>query len=249
VTSAGAVLDQARSQIGYHEAPNGSNKFGQAYGMDKVAWCNEFVWWCFQQAGGGNLIPKSAYTPTTASWYQQRGLAGKTPRVGALVFYDWPGDGVNRISHIGIVEAVNADGTITTIEGNTTSGTGGNQSDGGYVARRKRSTSAVVIYAYPAYDGGAAPATPSAPADAGSMATLQYGMRTDSRVAAFQRQSNDYNWQPELPLLEPLGNYLDQTKDVVRRAQAQMGITGSDADGSIIGPRTKTELAKRGFHW
>lgn len=247
MTSAAAVLDVARSQLGTTQQLNGSNKYGIAYGMDKVAWCAEFQWWVFTSAGAADLIPKTAYTPTFYSWFQQKGLASRTPRVGSLVFFNWPGDGVDRIQHVGIVEAVNADGTITTIEGNTTSGNAGDQSNGGGVYRRKRSLGSVVGFGHPAYDG-AAP-TPTAPVTPTSMATLQYGMRNDSRVAAFQRQSNAYNWQPELPLLEPYGNYLDKTRDVVRRAQVQMGITGEDADGSIIGPRTKAELARRGFRW
>lgn len=247
MTSAGQVLDVARSQIGYHEGPGGANKFGAAYGMDRVAWCNEFTWWCFVQAGAAALTPKSAYTPSTASWYQQRGLTSKTPRAGDLVFFDWPGDGVDRISHVGFVEAVAANGTLTTIEGNTTQGSGGNQRDGGYVARRSRSQSAVVLFAHPQYDG-AAP-VPDPVQQAGALPTLQRGMRNDSRVMALQRFLNAYGWRPELPLLPVTGNYLDQTVAVVRGAQAQCGVTGPDADGTIVGPRTSSAFAARGARW
>jgi CHAP domain-containing protein len=247
VTAAAAVLAVAAREIGYHEAADGSNRYGAAYGMDRVAWCNQFVWWCMGQAGAAALIPKSAYTPTTASWYQQRGAADRSPRPGDLVFYNWPGDGVDRIQHVGFVERVVNASTIQTIEGNTTSGSGGNQSDGGFVARRTRCTSAVVLYGHPAYDGAAPPPPPAA--DGSGLATLSYGMRNDSRVAAFQRQSNAYNWQPELPVIPATGNYLDQTKALVARIQAAVAVTGSDADGSVIGPRTKAELARRGFRW
>jgi surface antigen len=245
VTTAGQVLDVARSQIGTREGAGGRQKYGAAYGMDGVAWCAQFVWWCFREAGASPLIPKTAYTPTFAAWFQQRGQGDRTPRVGSLVFYNWPGDGVDRIQHVGIVEAVNADGTITTIEGNTTSGTAGNQSAGGGVWRRKRATGPVVIYGRPAYDG-VSPPPPPLPAN---LATLSYGMRNDSRVAAFQRQSNAYPWTPELPVVPATGNYLDQTTDLVRRMQALLGITGTDANGRTIGPRTKAALAARGFRW
>jgi hypothetical protein len=247
VTAASAVLAVAAREIGYHEGPGGANKYGAAYGMDRVAWCNQFTWWCFTQAGAAALTPKSAYTPTTASWYQQKGRADRVARPGDLVFYNWPGDGVDRIQHVGLVERILNASTIQTIEGNTTTGSGGNQSDGGWVARRTRSTSAVVLFGHPAYDD--APATPPPALDGSSLATLSYGMRNDSRVAAFQRQSNAFPWAPELPVIPATGNYLDQTKDLVRRAQAQMGITGPDADGSVIGPRTKAELARRSFRW
>ncbi|MFB4274597.1 CHAP domain-containing protein [Nonomuraea sp. MTCD27] len=56
----------------------------------------------------------------------------------ALVFYDWSG-GKSRsgIDHVGIVEKVNANGTIVTIEGN----------HGNKVARVPRSSS-IVGYGY-----------------------------------------------------------------------------------------------------
>jgi hypothetical protein len=247
VTAAEAVLAVAAREIGYHEGPGGANKYGAAYGMDRTAWCNQFTWWCFVQAGAAGLTPKSAYTPTTASWYQQQGRADRTARPGDLVFYNWPGDGVERIQHVGFVEKVLGPTTIQTIEGNTTSGAAGNQSDGGWVARRTRSTSAVVLFGHPAYDSAPSPAPPAL--DGSSLATLSYGMRNDSRVAAFQRQSNAFPWSPELPVVPATGNYLDQTKDLVRRIQAAVGITGPDADGSVIGPRTKAELARRSFRW
>jgi hypothetical protein len=249
VTTAGRVLDVARSQIGTVQEGNGSNPYGRAYGMDRVAWCAQFVWWCFREAGAGALIPKTAYTPTLAAYYQQRGRADRSPRVGDLVLFDWPGDGVDRISHVGLVEAVNRDGTLTTIEGNTTSGTRGDQRMGGGVWRRARSTSSVVIYGHPAYAGAAAPAPAPAKDPAAGMATLQYGMRSDSRVVALQRWLNAYDWRPNLPLLPPTGNYLTQTRAVVKAAQAQCGVTGPDADGSIVGPRTRAAFAARGARW
>lgn len=242
MTNAGAVLDRARSQIGTIEGRDGSNPYGRAYGMDRVAWCAEFAWWAFTEAGAGALIPKTAYTPSMFSWYQQRGQASRSPRVGSLVFYNFP-DSINRIQHVGIVEAVNADGTITTIEGNTTSGLTGPQHAGGGVWRRRRSQASVVGYGHPAYAG--APAPVAGPAfDPNTLATLSRGMRDDSRVMALQRYLNAAPWSPELPLLPVTGNYLDQTVAVVRRAQAQLGVTGADAVGTPIGPRTKAAFAR-----
>jgi cell wall-associated NlpC family hydrolase len=61
-----------------------------------------------------------------------------TPEVGDLVFFDFPGDGVDRISHIGIVVKNNGDGTVTTIEGNTAPDKKGDQRNGGQVCQKKR---------------------------------------------------------------------------------------------------------------
>lgn len=246
MTTAGAVLDVARSQIGTREDAAGKQKYGAAYGMDGVAWCNQFTWWCFQQAGASDLTPKSAYTPTTYNWYRVAGRADRTPRPGDLVFYDFP-DSLHRIQHVGFVEAVNADGTITTIEGNTTSGLAGNQAAGGGVWRRRRATGSVVGYGHPAYTAGP-PAPPAAPSQDGSaLPTLTYGMKGSEAVKRLQEFLNKEDWNPELPLLPVTGNYLGQTQGVIRRAQAQCGVTGDDADGSVVGARTNRAFWARGY--
>jgi hypothetical protein len=254
VSTAARVLDVARSQIGTVAARDGSNPYGRAYGMDRVAYCAQFVWWCFREAGASHLIPKTAYTPTFASWFQQRGQAPASPAPGDLVFYDFP-DSLRRIQHVGLVEAVNANGTITTVEGNTTSGSAGSQDRGGGVWRRTRSTSAVKVWGRPAYTGPAAPQAAPAGFDPQRMATLSRGMGPrDSRVMALQRWLNAYDWQPHLPLIttdpaKGFGTYGPATQGVIRSAQAQCGITGPDADGSVVGPRTKAAFAARGARW
>lgn len=97
--------------------------------------------------------------------------------------------------------------------------------------------------------GGGGPAPGPQPGDPNAMATLTYGMMNDDRVRHLQQFLNDCNWQPELPLLPTTGNYLDMTKGVVRQAQNQCGVGGADADGSIVGPRTKAAFYDRGARW
>jgi hypothetical protein len=154
MTSASDVLATARSQIGTIELPPGSNRtpYGAAYGGDGTAWCAKFVWWVFRQSLASGLIPKASYTPTFAQWFRDQGRWGSAPRPGAVVFFDFPNDKIFRISHVGLVEAVNGDGSITTIEGNTSSGRTGSQRDGDGVWRRVRRTG-IVGYGYPHYDG------------------------------------------------------------------------------------------------
>ncbi|WP_088320304.1 CHAP domain-containing protein [Kineosporia sp. R_H_3] len=153
MTTVTAVLNRARAELGYVEGRGNATKYGAAYGLNHVPWCAEFLWWVGRQASGGDkLIPQIAYTPAMARYYTELGQSrfGTTPRRGAIAFFDFP-DGIRRIQHVGLVEKVLPGGRIQTIEGNTSSGTAGSQSDGGGVYRRIRSTSLVVLYGYPAY--------------------------------------------------------------------------------------------------
>jgi surface antigen len=54
-----------------------------------------------------------------------------TPQPGDIVYFDFPGDNVNRISHVGIVVKDNGDGTVTCVEGNTAPDKKGDQRNGG----------------------------------------------------------------------------------------------------------------------
>lgn len=76
--------------------------------------------------------------------------------------------------------------------------------------------------------------------------TLRYGMRDNPAVAnlqAFLRRKFP-SYAGGLPAT---GNYLDQTKAAVAEFQRRAGVTGSDADGTIVGPRTNTALAGFGY--
>lgn len=151
MATAKQVLDVFRRELGTVEAADGSTKYHRAYGLPSdQPWCAVFVWWCFRQVGASDLIhPKTAYTPTLADWFRLRGAFDRTPRVGDLVFYNWP-DSLDRIQHVGIVEAVEPT-AIVAIEGNTSTS---NQSNGGQVMRRRRArNSSIVGYGHPAYTG------------------------------------------------------------------------------------------------
>lgn len=145
--TAARVIQVARSQLGYREGRNNDTKYGRWYGANHQPWCAMFVSWIAAATGATAIIPKHDYTPSGAKWFKDRGRWGTRPRIGAIVYFNFPGDGVDRISHVGIVEKVNADGSIITIEGNTND-SGSREGNGVY---RKQRKVGIVGYGYPAY--------------------------------------------------------------------------------------------------
>lgn len=144
MAAASEILAVAAKEIGTVEKPGNFTKYGAAYGMDGVYWCMIFVWWCFQQAapalfyGGG----KCASCSQLMQWAQQQGKwITKGYQPGDILIYDFPGNSV-KTDHCGICESVSGQ-YITAIEGNTSNGNGGSQSNGDGVYRRKRKLSLV----------------------------------------------------------------------------------------------------------
>jgi hypothetical protein len=81
---------------------------------------------------------------------------------GDWIYFDFPDDGVNRISHVGLCIKNNGDGTIQVIEGNTSGTAKGDQRNGGmcvektrgYVKNNKKKLiNAVVGWGRPVYAG------------------------------------------------------------------------------------------------
>jgi surface antigen len=154
VAAVDRVLTLARAHIGTTEHPPGTNQtlYGAWYGMDGVSWCDIFISWLFGQFPGGldAIGGKNAYTPSHAEWFRRNGRWGTTPKVGAVVFFDFP-DSVDRIQHVGIVEKILGPGRVQTIEGNTSPGDAGSQSNGDGVYRRERPARYIAGYGYPDY--------------------------------------------------------------------------------------------------
>jgi surface antigen len=165
MTSVNQVLNRARSQIGVNEQPFGSNRtaYGAWYGVQGQPWCAMFVSWCTFHEGlalPATISKGFAYTPAGAAWFQRRRRWTNRPAPGHIVFFNFPGDSVNRISHVGIVESVRPDGSVVTIEGNTDERGG---RTGGKVMRKVRRVG-IVGYGIPDYDGKAASPRPAAAA-------------------------------------------------------------------------------------
>lgn len=154
------TLALARAEIGY-VAPRGGSKFGIEYGIGSGAWCAAFVSVVLKRAGltPGTDFPWHAWTPNGVAWGQARGRFRRSnPQRGDLVYFMWPdvsgnGRGNPPVCHVGFVEAVQADGSLITLEGNTSGTAGGSQYNGGTVQRKVR-RSYIVGYVTPNYDGG-----------------------------------------------------------------------------------------------
>ena len=147
MVTASKVVSIAAGQVGYKEGKNNSNKYGAAYGMNNVSWCMEFIWWCFKQAGMDWY--KTASCTACYKHYASRAVSRDALRKGDVVFFDWDHSG--DCDHVGIVESVGSS-RITTIEGNTSSGNAGSQSNGDGVYRRYRTRSQIAKAIRPAYE-------------------------------------------------------------------------------------------------
>lgn len=154
------ILKTAAAEIGYKEAKTNKTKYGKAYGLDGQPWCVIFQWWVFQQAclpllfcGGSKLASCSAVRNYAIG---QKQWVTSNYQPGDLVIFDFTGKKTTT-NHIGLIESVSGN-TLTTIEGNTSSGSAGSQSNGDGVYRRQRNVSLVVGAYRPDYGAVTIPA-------------------------------------------------------------------------------------------
>lgn len=144
------VIEVALDEIGYVEKPVNLTKYGEFTKADGLPWCGSFVNWCFHQAGV--KLPSMVSTAMGAQRMKEVGRWDTQPKRGDLAFFDFPNDGIDRISHIGIVADVK-DGEVITIEGNTAP-SGGDQRNGGMVMIKNRkfgAGSSIVGFARPKF--------------------------------------------------------------------------------------------------
>ncbi|RZS39233.1 CHAP domain-containing protein [Herbihabitans rhizosphaerae] len=119
------VVAIARGQLGVEEGPEADKYFSWAWpGLhtDRDSWCAAFVSWVVNHKAHVTTYKSAA----VGDWVNTAKADGSnlnrvsTPRAGDLIAFDWDGNGdyayPNR--HIGIVDHVDRDGVIHTIEGN-----------------------------------------------------------------------------------------------------------------------------------
>lgn len=111
------IVAVALSQVGNV----GGQPYWSWYGFSsRVEWCACFVSWCADQCGyiESGVMPKHSYCPTGVEWFRSRGQwqdRNSIPAPGAIIYFDWGGDGI--ADHVGIVESCDGS-TVYTIEGN-----------------------------------------------------------------------------------------------------------------------------------
>ncbi len=138
MTTVVETLNVARSQLGTVESPPNSNNvlYGRWYGMNNNPWCAMFVSWTLAQGGLGAQYRHAGVADSLAT-ARNRGRHTGEFRAGFVACRinngSWTGPG-----HTGLIEAVHSDGSVTTIEGNTSPGAAGSQRDGGGCFRRRR---------------------------------------------------------------------------------------------------------------
>lgn len=188
-----AIIEVAKKEVGTIEGPkDNETKYGKWTGANFLPWCQSFVSWCAFTAGlDAKKYPKTAATVAASDWFKKNNrwadARNDDPTPGDWIYFDFPDDGVNRISHVGLCIKNNGDGTIQVIEGNTSGTAKGDQRNGGmcvektraYVKNNKKKLiNAIVGWGRPVYageenlpllskvgssDAPAAPAKPAAP--------------------------------------------------------------------------------------
>ncbi len=134
-------LEVATKEIGTVEEGNNLTKYGKFTKHNGQPWCGSFVMWCANEVK--LKIPNVVYTPAGVAGFQGLGnwsnASTAKPKPGDIVFFDFI-EGGNPVEHVGIVVKDNLDGTVTTIEGNTSPErkAKGSQANGGEVALRIR---------------------------------------------------------------------------------------------------------------
>ena len=162
------IIEAAKAEVGTIEGPkDNETKYGKWAGANFLPWCQSFVSWSAFTAGlDPKKYPKSASTIAASDWFKKNkrwaDARNDDPSAGDWIYFDFPDDGVNRISHVGICIKNNGNGTIQVIEGNTSGTAKGDQRNGGMCVEKTRAyvkdnklklVNAVVGWGRPVYVG------------------------------------------------------------------------------------------------
>lgn len=159
------VLRVAAGEIGYSrwDDPAEGTRYGRwfaehtgssYYGQNGVPYCAMFVSWVFDRAGQPmpGLPTASCSVIVSNNRGTSRSVSIRDAEPGDVILFDWNPSAGDGADHVGIVEK-NCGSYVQTIEGNTSSGSSGSQSNGGGVYRRTRDWSTVYAVYRPEYSG------------------------------------------------------------------------------------------------
>jgi hypothetical protein len=237
-----ALIEVARKEVGTIEGPkDNETKYGKFTKANFLPWCGSYVNWCAHQAGV--KMPNTVSTVAGAAafkkmktWFEAD--CGQSPQPGDILYFDFPGDGVDRISHVGICTGIDSDGVVLTLEGNTSSRKSGSQRNGGevceqvraYKSNKKKVMVSIVGWGRPNYVGNEVEAEvpeQDAPAFPGQIRPGAKG----ASVKIVQKALG----------LKADGEYGPHTKKAVIAFQDNHDIVDSNG---IVGPKTWAELIK-----
>ncbi|MFD5919289.1 peptidoglycan-binding protein [Kitasatospora sp. NPDC058201] len=108
------IVQAARSQLGVHEWGNNCNPYGPC-----VAWCALFTSWAWRQAG---VNFSTAFSGDFYYYGRNHGTLHSglsNPQPGDAIVFGTGPQNTSTSVHVGIIEKANADGTVDTIEGNS----------------------------------------------------------------------------------------------------------------------------------
>ena len=125
-----------------------------------ISYCDIFVTWVFWKAGLLHILPAGASYNTDYRASKGGRIPKSQARPGDVLVFDWNWS-TKSTNHVGIFEKNTRYGNPQTIEGNTSPGARGSQSNGGGVYRKPRSGS-IKGYVRIDYDAGGS-ITPTSP--------------------------------------------------------------------------------------
>lgn len=258
MTSAADVLNIAGAQVGYsrwNDPEAGTiygrwyaHKTGSAYfGTSGVPYCAMFVSWVLAHAGT-SLLGNGAVYAYVPWMVRDAGRAGRRVafndiQPGDVLCFDWDGDGV--ADHTGFAASTPSGSWVHTIEGNTSTGAAGSQSNGGMVARRVRSRGSIQAVIRPAY-GGAAPSGSSGSVTVDGALGPESNKRMQEILGTVADGVISSQYAPNreyVPAAYGGWEWVSNAEGslTIAALQRRLGVT----DDGIIGPATVREWQKR----
>jgi hypothetical protein len=148
-------------RAGSTESPAGSNDsaflrhwrdaLGMAW-MRGQPWCGFAVLAAYHYGAHKALPQGVVFTPNIVAWAHAgdhfQAVPSSQAKAGDLVVFNFPG-GHPVADHVGLARGPARGGVIPTVEGNTSSGNGGSQSNGGGIFIRSRPVGLIAVVARP----------------------------------------------------------------------------------------------------